>query len=231
MWPSIHYYVLLLSEDMSRLYEGFRSYLIEIRNGMFPLEIDKAANSVSDEIHLKEFFSRIIQHFTRYYEQDPLRLVIVGEKNNLAIFETLKMHRDVLIGKVEGDYIATSRRDLGKIVWPVIKEVMARTNEKAMNELVEAVERKKIVSGIDAVLQAAATDTGSTLYIEEDYHVKGSISIKDHSLIISEHVDILETIDDVADIIIDKVLKKGGTVIFLQDGSLAKLDRIALIRS
>jgi hypothetical protein len=61
--------------------------------------------------------------------------------------------------------------------------------------------------------------------------VKGSIHKTDHSLIISKHVNLLEVIDDVVDIIIEKVLKMGGTVIFLNSGSLVKFERIALILS
>ena len=67
------------------------------------------------------------------------------------------------------------------------------------------------------------------MYVEEDYHVKGSIRKTDHSLIISKHVNLLEVIDDVVDVIIEKVLKMGGTVIFLNSGSLIKFERIALI--
>ena len=97
-----------------------------------------------------------------------------------------------------------------------------------MRDLATADKVKKVVSGIDAVGKLVETETGSTLYVEEDYHVKGSIRKTDHSLIISKHVNLLEVIDDVVDII-EKVLKMGGTVIFLTSGSLIKFERIALI--
>ena len=71
---------------------------------------------------------------------------------------------------------------------------------------------------------------GSTLFIEEEYHVRGSIRMGDQSLVISKNVDIWDVIDDVVDTIIEKVLKLGGTIIFMNDGSLTKLGRIALIR-
>jgi hypothetical protein len=138
-------------------------------------------------------------------------------------------HKEVLIGMVEGDYTATSPHDLGMIVWPVVKEAIAGANKNAMLDLATADKVKKVVSGIDAVGQLVETETGSTLYVEEDYHVKGSIRKTDHSLIISKHVNLLEVIDDVVDIIIEKVLKMGGTVIFLNSGSLIKFERIALI--
>jgi hypothetical protein len=230
MQPSIHYYVLSLSEAKSRLYEGFRDKLIDIQDGMFPLEISQVGNPVSKDTQLREFFRRTDQHFAHYYQQDPHQLVVVGEKSNLAIFDGLITHQDILIGKVKGDYIATSPHDLGKIVWPVVKEAIAGTNKNAMRELAKAARMKKIVCGIDAVGLSAETEQGSTLYVEEDYHMKGSIYKMDQSLIISKRVDIWEVIDDVVDLIIEKVLKMDGTVIFLNSGSLAKRERIALIR-
>jgi hypothetical protein len=230
MQLSIHYYVLSLSEQTSRLYEGFRDKLIDIRNTNFPFEISiDAANPDSKDTQLREFFHQSDQHFTHYYQQDPLRLVVVGEKRNLSIFESLTTHREVIIGTVEGDYTATSVHDLGKIIWPVVKEAIAGTNKNALRDLATAASKHKVVSGIDAVGQLVETETGSTLYVEEDFHVKGSIYKSDHSLIISKHVNLLEVIDDVVDIIIETVLKMGGTVIFLTSGSLKKFEKIALI--
>ena len=230
MQLSIHYYVLSLSEQTSRLYEGFRDKLIDIRNTNFPFEISiDAANPDSKDTQLREFFHQSDQHFTHYYQQDPLRLVVVGEKRNLSIFESLTTHREVIIGTVEGDYTATSAHDLGKIIWPVVKEAIAGTNKNALRDLATAASKHKVVSGIDAVGQSVETVTNSTLYVEEDFHVKGSIRKTDHSLILSKHVDIWEVNDDVVDIIIEKVLKMGGTVSFLKSGSLIEFERIALI--
>ncbi len=90
MQPSIHYYVLSLSEQTTRLYEGFRDKLIDIQNSNFPFEFSiDAGNPASKDTQVKEFFHQTEQHFAHYYEQDPLRLVVVGEKRNLAIFKTL----------------------------------------------------------------------------------------------------------------------------------------------
>jgi hypothetical protein len=230
MQRSIHYYVLSLSKQTNRLYEGFRDKLIDIQNNKFPLEnsID-ASNPASKDTQLRKFFNQTDKHFAHFYEQDPLRLVVVGEKSNLAIFEALATHGDALIGKVEGDYTATSSHDLGMIVWPVVKDAIAGVKKNAMRDLARASKAKKVVSGIDAVAQHVETETDATLYVEEDYHVKGSLRKSDQSLIISKHVNLLEVIDDVVDLTIEKVLKMGGAVIFLSSGSLMKLERIALI--
>jgi hypothetical protein len=228
-----HYYVLVLGERTSRLYEAFRDTLIDIRNKAFPIESSVVGpgpdDPASDSGRLLEFIRTADRHFEHYLRQDPLRLVVVGEKKHLAIFDTVTVHRDALLGSVEGDYAAASPHDLGKIVWPIVKKVMAGTNGKAMHDLETAESSRNVASGIDAVAHLAGSGTGDTLFVEEDYHMKGGIRETDHSLIKAEDLDIQESIDDAVDAIIEKVLDKGGSVVFLGSGSLARLRRIALV--
>jgi hypothetical protein len=228
-----HYYVLSLSEQTSRLYEAFRDGLIDIRNKAFPIESSAGTSGTTDPTlrdgRLREFVRTADEHFDHYLRQDPHPLVVVGEKNSLSIFGSVTSHQDALIGRVEGDYAATSPHDLGRIVWPIVKEAMARTSERAMLSLEAAESSQTVASGIEAVGHLAGSEAGGTLFVEEDYQLKGGISETDHSLIKPEDLDIQEVTDDAVDAIIEKVLEKGGNVVFLESGSLAKLQRIALV--
>ncbi len=138
---------------------------------------------------------------------------------------------DSFLGTVEGDYSLTSSHDLGKIVWPVVKDAIAGTDKNAIHDLEAAGKNKKVVYGIEAISRFVETAAGSILYVEEDFHVRGSIRKKDHLLIVSKNVNLWQVIDDVVDLIIEKVLQLGGSVIFLKSGSLVTLDRIAMIQS
>lgn len=228
-----HYYVLSLSERTSRLYEAFRDTLIDILNKGFP--IDSSAG-MSDAVEpavrngeLREIILTADRHFDHYFKRDPLRLIAVGDKKCLSAFEALTTHRDVLIGSVEGDYTATSPHDLGKIAWPIVKDAMAGTDKKATLALKSAESSRTVASGIEAVGHKARSGAGGTLFVEEDYRVKGGIRETDDSLIGAEELDIREAIDDAVDAIIEKVLEKDGHVIFLGSGSLTRFRRIALV--
>jgi hypothetical protein len=70
---------------------------------------------------------------------------------------------------------------------------------------------------------------GATLLVEEDYHVRGSISQTDESATISPNADVRDEIDDVIDMLIEKVLGSGGNVVFEPAGSLSKQGRIVLL--
>ncbi len=228
-----HYYVLILSEQRSRLCEAFRDTLIDIQNTGFPIHSPAGMSDTAEPAlrirQLREFIRTADQHFDHYFRQDPLPLVAVGEKKDLSMFRAVTSHQHVLIGTVEGDYTATSPHDLGKITWPVVKEVLAGTSEKAMRDLEAAERSQNVASGIDAVGRLAGSGVGGTLFVEEDYHMKGGIRESDCSLIISENLDIREVIDDAVDAIIEKVLENDGNVVFLESGSLTTLARIALI--
>ncbi len=235
MQPSIHYYVLSLNERTSRLYEGFRDRLIDIQDSRFPFEIPVndagASREASGGSRRQEFIRQTDSRFTHYHLQDPLRWVLVGAMGLQNQYKTLTTHLGSFIGCVEGEYALTSNHDLGKIVWPVVKELIAGTDKNAIRDLEAAGKREKVVFGIQAVIEAIDTDEGSILYVEEDYHVRGSIRKTDRLPVVSRHVNLREVIDDVVDVVIERVLQTGGNVIFLKSGSLVSLDRIAMILS
>lgn len=230
---SIHYYVMSLTEERSMLYEGFRDSLIAIANTGFPYEssIDELSQAKPAERAklLRDFFRKTDQHFGRYYKQDPLMFVVVGEKKNLSIFEDVTNHDDQIVGRAVGDFSETTANDLGQIVWPIVKTAMAGAEKSALHDLEANIEKRKIAVGIEDVLQAAGSNAGAVLFVEEDYHVKGSIRKTENAFFISKHVDVSAVIENAVDAIIEKVLANDGNVVFLESGSLIKFQRIALI--
>ncbi|MBN2089770.1 hypothetical protein JW964_09155 [candidate division KSB1 bacterium] len=230
---SIHYYVLTLGKTSNKLYEGFRDMLIEIRNDGFPLKftpnVSSSANLIPNEKRLWAFYKKLDHLFTTFYIQDPLGLILIGERRNQSIFRAISPHDKNIIGTLEGNYETTSARDLGQIVWPIIREALSGNRERALRKLNQAVSAHKVVSGLEEVLQSANSGRCSDLLVEENYHLKGSIVETGVSWMILQQVDLREVFDDVVDNVIEKVLKTNGTVIFLENGTLASFKRIALI--
>ena len=231
---STHYYVISLSEQTNVLYEAFRDSVFDIRNGGFPVEVSartiRAADSINREERLRGVIRIVDQQFGDYYRHDPLRVVITGETEMLDIFTSVTEHRNVIIGRIQGDYSTTSIRDLGKIVWPVVKEALSGLLDEAMRDLDTAGKEDRVISGLEAVSQAAVSGASGKLLVEDDYHVHGSIIRTARALEISPDVDVMDEIDDAVDVVIKNVLESGGNVIFAPCGSLHKLGRIVLLR-
>jgi hypothetical protein len=230
---STHYYVISLSEDKNALYEAFRDEVIDIRNGGFPLDAQlrgpSGADSIDREARLSETLRTVDKLFGDCYRQDPLGVVVIGAKELVALFTSMTAHRNVIVGHVEGDFSETSLHDLGKVAWPVVKEALSGLQEDAIRDLEIAEKAGRTVSGLDAVLRQALSGVNATLMVEDDYHMRGSITRTSQSLEISTDVDVMEELDDAVDMIIEKVLQSGGNVVFTPKGSLHKQERIVLL--
>lgn len=226
---STHYYVLSLGSGTCSLFEAFRDLLIEVENRGFPVVTAVAGTSgASGDERLWKVALAVDECFSRYYLPEPLALVLVGDKDIRDAFLSVTEHRDAVIGQVEGGHIATSTRDLGQIVWPVVKERLSGALRDAMRELEIREENGDSVSGIEAVARSVKTGKRGTLLVEDDYRLRGSVGKTDLSPIISPDVDVRDVMDDAVDVIIDEVLESGGNVIFAPNGSLAGRDRIVL---
>jgi hypothetical protein len=228
---STHYYVLSLGTGTCSLFEAFRDLLIEVENQGFPVTTvtDRTPGPV-DTGHLRKIVRAADECFGHYYLPEPLSLVLVGDGDIRDAFLSVTSYGDAVIGRVDGDHSATSSRDLGQIVWPVVKEAMSGILEDVMCELEVQEQKRGSFSGIEAVARAVKAGERGTLLVDDDYHLRGSIGKTDQLPIISPDIDVREVIDDAVDAIIDKVLEAGGRVVFAPGGSLAARDRIVLIR-
>jgi hypothetical protein len=216
---STHYYVLSLSERTSRLYEAFRDTLIDIENTWFPMVSTRSPSQPDlNDAQLRALLQRVDHHFAHYYTQDPLGVVVIGTSRDQTMFASLTAFSDVIIGTADGDHSTTSTRDLGRIVWPIVKSVMANAGEKVERDLVAATHAHNVAVGIDAVVKSVDAGVGATLLVEDGYQVSPENSSS-----------LLDDVDNVVDIVIDKVLALGGNVIFVENGLLNKFQSAALI--
>lgn len=229
---STHYYVICLNGHASALFEAFRDTLIDIQNEGFPVSAATAmaepAESLDEAERRRKFLQVVDEHFRHYYEQEPMVVVVTGEEELQTAFTSVTTHRAAIVGRVNGDFIKTSLHDLGKIVWPVVKEAMSGLRQKALRDLNIATNAQKIC-GLEAVSPRVAEAKGATLLVEEGYHLRGSIREADGSGTISPSVDVRDEIDDVIDVLVEKILKNDGNVVFMPDGSLRDVGRIVLL--
>jgi len=232
---STHYYVISLNRQTTGLFEAFRDTLIDVQNRGFPVNASSApapkggsADPAGEDDGLRDFLQVVDECFGHHYELDPMTVVLAGEKELQTAFTSVTTHAAAIVGRVDGDFTTTSLRDLGRVVWPVVKEALSGSREKALRDFETAEDARKIY-GLEAIGRRLNQTAGATLLVEEDYHVRGSISEADGLATISPNVDVRDELDDVVDMLIEKVLGSGGNVIFVPCGSLGKLGRIALL--
>lgn len=234
---AFRYYLLKLTGKSAHLYEAYRENLRELHENGFPheyqpAEVDHHRGDRSEpqhDSHYKEFLNQVDKRFNEVHNMNPMDLVVLGLTRNLATYRDVADHKDRILHEVEGNYEHLSTHDLGKLVWPEVKDLLREMRHKVLDELGAAVGAKKAVSGIDEVWQLSNTGRAGTLVVEEGYFQPGLIDRANGHLTLTEDAKAPGVVDDVVDEIAEFVMHQGGRVVFVEDGRLADHQRIALI--
>jgi hypothetical protein len=243
------YWVLVLSEQPTRLYEGTRDALVEVRGGGFPLEHEGPGgatalpggfgvnvSAVRDERH-RQFFRAIDEALTPFLADDPLPLVVVGVDRWLSFFEEVTAHKSAFIATLNGSHDKTSPSDLAALVWPLVDAGLAARREEYLVDLNRAIGEHRVASTIGEVWRMAHEGRGRLLLVEEDFHFRGRLDESGIHLLPAEPADANDAagsagsavLEDAVDDVIETVIGKGGRVVFTPSGQLDQFQRIALI--
>jgi hypothetical protein len=134
-----------------------------------------------------------------------------------------------IITSVSGNYDKKTPHELSKIIWPAVKKELNITRQEVLSRIEKAINSKKFVSGIDEVWQTTGQGKGDTLVVEEDYHVSAKINQETKQLILTDEKDQPGVMEDAVDEVIELVIAKGGKVVFVNNDSLEKYNRVAMI--
>ncbi len=235
---SPRYRVLVLSEKPTRLFNAVADQLIEVRHGGFPVVIEGALGeplpsgaypphaSRSNEAH-RQFFRHVDRALGKVSAADPTPVVVVGLERDLAYYDEVTGHGELIVGRVQGDHHETAPRELGAIVWPAMQDHLAGRDARAVDELVGAVGAGRAAVGIKPVWEAANQGRGHRLLVEDSYF-GAQYRVVDDDLEPAGDVDAPGVIEDVVDEIVEIVLAKGGEVAFVGPGELHEHGPIAL---
>lgn len=232
---SPRYWVIALSEQPTRLYEGDRETLVEVRGGGFPMEhtgpgggtaLPKDGNvSKFEDEHHRQFFRKVDQALAAYTRDDPLPVVLVGVERWKSHYREVSDHPDLLTS-VRGNYDSSSTHDLAKLVWPAVRDALAERRTAAFDALGAAVGAQRSVSGLPQVYRKAVEGRIERLLIEEGYHVPGRVDA-DGSLHLVEDGEAEGVFEDAVDEVIERVMATGGSITFVDDGTLDAHERVA----
>ncbi len=246
----LDYYLLLLSEDHIRFFEGKGRNLIEIKDDNFPDHHDKnefeyqkahfvnpgtgslqgtteKPNEEQKKVqeHLKHVDNKLSQYLTN---QNPLFLV--GDKQMLGDFETVTHFRENIQGKIAGNFQHLAKHELADKIHTEVKRYIHEQQERALRLLEEEVGYDRVTSGLSKIYRDAFEGKGAILLVEEGYSEPAYLDKSNYQLYLTpEKTDGLKRLDDAVDDIIEEVLDKNGEVRFVENGKLEKYGRMAMI--
>lgn len=235
------YWALVLSEKPTRLYEGTRDVLVEIRDGGFPMTHEGPGgerplpggfgvkkSAYRDEYHRK-FFRQVDAALKPFLANDPLPLAVIGVDRFLAFFNEVTAHRSAILTTLTGSHDKTSPHELSKLLWPLVEANLNMRRQQALSELDKAVSEGRFVSTVGEVWRLANEGRGRLLLVEKDFHFPARLDKTGRHLIPAEDATAPDVIDDAVDEIIETVLNKQGQIVFVDNGQLAAHQRIVLL--
>lgn len=234
------YWVLSLSEQPTRLYSAMRNELEEITTGGFPMRhagpggdaplpggqgVNRSAHR--DERH-RQFFRDVDRAYRAFTADDPLPLALAGVDRLQSFFREVSQGADI-IATLPGSYDHMTAHDLGRLIWPRVKDGFTARRLQVLDDLEAAVGQHRAASTLGLVWRLASEGRGSVLVVEEGYHEPGRLDERGQLNLRVDNPAAPGVMDDAVDEVIEMVLDKGGRVVFVEDGELGMHDRIALI--
>jgi hypothetical protein len=234
---SPRYWVLALSEQPTRLFEGVRDTLVEVRGDGFPMVHTGPGGSqalpemtdkskIEAEYH-RQFFRRVDQGLATFTKADPLPICVVGVERWLAYHQSITDHKDI-VATVTGNHDQTPPHELGKLVWPVVADALSVKRRRALDALDAAIGAQRFASGLGEAWRRAQEGRGELLLVEQDYHQAARLNEATNQLHLVAADDAGASMADAVDDLIELVLAKQGDVVFVDDGALEGHGRVAL---
>ncbi len=238
---TLRYWVLALSEQPTRLFEGTLDTLVEIQSGGFPMTHEGPGGAAPlpggfginpsahrDERH-RQFFRSVDAALKPFLAQDPLPLGVVGVDRYLAFWDEVTTHKEFIRAILQGNYDQASPHELAKAIWPLIEKAQTERVQRHLNELDGYVSQGRVAATVGEAWRKAHEGRGKLLLVEKDYHEAGRLDETGLLLLPANDPNAPDVIPDAVDEVIETVLSKGGEVVFTENGQLADYQRIALI--
>ncbi|GAB2846662.1 hypothetical protein GCM10022221_52540 [Actinocorallia aurea] len=178
------YYVLVLSEQPTRLFEGEGERCVEVSNALFPLNLDDtvpaeqggptAANRVQNRIQedrRQQFIRQIDRNLTELLKRDSRPVIAVGVQRALSYLRenTNGTLRDALIGTIEGGYEKLTPPEIARLVAPVLHEENQRAREEALAAIDDARSGRRFAAGLEECWELAHQGRIGHLLVEDTF--------------------------------------------------------------
>lgn len=235
------YWVLLLSEQPTRLFAGFHDALVEVTEGGFPMVhvgpggaaalpggFGKSVSAQRDARH-RQFFRLVDEAFKPFNADDPLPMAVLGVDRYLAFWDEVSAHKNLVRATLRGNYDHMTAHELGQTIWPLVQQAQAEREQQELGGLAQMANQQRVISTLGEVWRMAHEGRGRTLFVEQDYHEAGRLDETGGLRLTAEDAAAPDVIPDVVDEVIEAMISKGGEVVFVGNGELAQYQRIALV--
>lgn len=236
------YLVLVLSSERSLLFLGNTTQFIRLVSNT-PKHFaacrhdapERVAN-FSDPSHYKEvmldkFLHNVDNGLNIILNAYQLPLFVMATEKIVGHFKQISHNVNRISGHVHGNFESSSVTDIRKAIAPLVADWKKVKEDDLLLRLDAARGAGKLAVGIQNAWKGATQKGGRLLVIEKNYMCAADPS--DNESVIVPHDENSTNpffIKDAVDDVIEKVLKNGGDVEFVEEGILKDYRHIALIQ-
>jgi hypothetical protein len=245
------YLVLHFNEQGAKLYRGQMNHLREIKDEFFPakfvddyeynppgkanfhtgssvvgqFEKDKSAQQA---IHFKSFLQKTDKKLAPYMAEN-MELIIMAPKKELAWFQSVTNHFEIIIAGIHGNFQHDSLTEIANTCWKEMNLYLDKISMQEFDQFREKIGQKHAIFGLDEVWKSAREGKALKLLVEKDFMFTGFTDEQEFELHGSPAGENDKVLPDAVDELIRMVLDKNGGVCFTENDQLKDYDRIALI--
>ncbi|QXJ25190.1 hypothetical protein AGRA3207_006650 [Actinomadura graeca] len=235
------YWLLSLSDQGSRLWDGQGAELAEHTADGFPVEPAPAAEEGSgrhsprggqngDERH-RRMMREVSAALDHVLARDRRPLIVAGVTRHQAFFDEAAGPHTAVAGRVDGSYEGASAGTLAEAARPALAAYEDLREVGVLAELEAARSIQRYGGGLCEVARLVEEGRGEHLVVERGYYAP-AVRTRGELVPVEGMPGVLhgaDVVDDAVDDVIETALEYGGDVTFVADGFLVDHERIALV--
>jgi hypothetical protein len=236
------YLIVVLSGQRSRIYLGNTTQFVRLSSttpesiGVYKNDVPERIANFSDPSERKEVLLDKFLHHTDsglgiILNAYQLPLFVMGTERTVGHFKKISHHTNSITSLVHGNFDEASDAAIRTAIAPHVADWKKVKQNDLLHRLDAAKGAKKLASGIRKVWQEASKKKGRLLVVEKNYQCAARLQKNGQDILPKDAItDTPFYIKDAVDDIIEKVLKNGGDVEFVDEGLLENYQHIALIQ-
>ena len=244
------YHVLLLSENGTKIFRGKFTELEEIAFHQLPqphlqeyeYSTPSRGSSYTGHAFTKAFendkaqveqerLEAYVKTLVTYLEKElrpRLPIVVAGAEKTLSFYQHRK-HRQTIAGMLHGNFFHVTAHELGQLTWKAMQSFLFQKQTELLQEFEEKMGDELATDNISEIWNAVNEGRARLLLVEKDFRVKGYLAKNASELTLEKPAANAKEIPDIVEQLIWNLSKKGGEVLLLDNGMLARHNRMGAI--
>lgn len=239
----LRYWVLALSTETTRLFEGWGDQLLEVESEYFPMVYDGPRSGDPDnplpggfgidpskyrDEQYRKYFRSVDKALCTSIGQPNAPVVVIGVVRNRALFAQVRSRDYEVIAELDGSVERETVHQIAKRVQPALEQYFERRAQAALAELGAAISAGHYTCSLADMWHYSRQGRASLLIVERDYAVAGRWDEERKTFTIVEDPSEPGIIDDIVDDIIEATLLHHGRVEFVLPGAITQCQHIAM---